>query len=328
MSINPTKAGKWRVEIDRKGIPRVRKTFPVKSDAEIFEREFLAKHAARKNEYVDPRTLTELIELWFKYHGVNLSDGERRRVKLQYMARALGNPQACRLSAEQFVEYRYKRLQGGLTNKSVNNLHGYLNALYNKLRKLRVIDYENPIADVDFIKIQQRQLSFLSIEQINRLLDVIKTGCKNKSTWYVAHLCLRTGARWGEVEQLKMKQLHNHRVTYEFTKSKRTRTIPLESHFYLDVMRFAGHKNPDDRIFTNCIGAFRRAVQRAEIELPHGQCSHILRHSFASHFIMNGGNILSLQKILGHADITMTMRYAHLAPDHLKDAITLNPLSL
>jgi site-specific recombinase XerD len=42
--------------------------------------------------------------------------------------------------------------------------------------------------------------------------------------------------------------------------------------------------------------------------------------------MMNGGNILSLQKILGHADISMTMRYAHLSPDHLQDAIKLNPM--
>jgi len=41
---------------------------------------------------------------------------------------------------------------------------------------------------------------------------------------------------------------------------------------------------------------------------------------------MNGGNILTLQKILGHSTIIMTMRYAHLAPEHLKDAERLNPL--
>ncbi len=51
----------------------------------------------------------------------------------------------------------------------------------------------------------------------------------------------------------------------------------------------------------------------------------MLRHTFASHFIMNGGNILVLQKILGHSSLTMTLRYAHLAPDHLQEAITLGP---
>ncbi len=48
----------------------------------------------------------------------------------------------------------------------------------------------------------------------------------------------------------------------------------------------------------------------------------------ASHFMMNGGNILVLQKILGHSTIAMTMRYAHFAPDHLEDAVRLNPLSV
>jgi hypothetical protein len=42
---------------------------------------------------------------------------------------------------------------------------------------------------------------------------------------------------------------------------------------------------------------------------------HALRHTFASHFMMSGGNILTLQKLLGHADLKMTMVYAHLSPD-------------
>nr|WP_275125344.1 tyrosine-type recombinase/integrase [Vibrio fluvialis] len=54
---------------------------------------------------------------------------------------------------------------------------------------------------------------------------------------------------------------------------------------------------------------------------------HILRHAFASHFIMNGGNILVLRGILGHVDLSMTMRYANFAPDHLTEAIFLNPIA-
>ncbi|MDH4570040.1 integrase [Pseudomonas sp. BN414] len=52
----------------------------------------------------------------------------------------------------------------------------------------------------------------------------------------------------------------------------------------------------------------------------------MLRHSFASHFMMNGGNILTLQKILGHASLNMTMHYAHLAPDYLREVISLGPI--
>ena len=50
---------------------------------------------------------------------------------------------------------------------------------------------------------------------------------------------------------------------------------------------------------------------------PIARAWHALRHTFASHYIMQGGNILALQKILGHSDIKMTMIYAHLAPDFL-----------
>lgn len=78
--------------------------------------------------------------------------------------------------------------------------------------------------------------------------------------------------------------------------------------------------------FSPCYYAFRSALERAEIELPAGQLTHVLRHTFASHFMMNGGNILVLQKILGHTDIKMTMRYAHFAPNHLEEALLLNPL--
>lgn len=65
-----------------------------------------------------------------------------------------------------------------------------------------------------------------------------------------------------------------------------------------------------------------------DIELAEGQMTHVLRHTFASHFMMNGGNILVLQRILGHANIRETMRYAHFAPDHLEEAALLNPISL
>jgi len=71
---------------------------------------------------------------------------------------------------------------------------------------------------------------------------------------------------------------------------------------------------------------FRTAIKNSKIKLPRGQMTHVLRHTFASHFMMNGGNILVLQRILGHASIIDTMKYSHFAPNHLEDAVRLNPL--
>ncbi|MGA3716176.1 tyrosine-type recombinase/integrase, partial [Escherichia coli] len=68
-------------------------------------------------------------------------------------------------------------------------------------------------------------------------------------------------------------------------------------------------------LFSPAYEAFKAALARAGIELPKGQRTHVLRHTFASHFMMRGGNILVLQQILGHSTIMMTMRYAHFAPN-------------
>lgn len=80
------------------------------------------------------------------------------------------------------------------------------------------------------------------------------------------------------------------------------------------------------RLFMSCRAAFRGAYERTGISTP-GQLTHILRHTFASHYMMAGGDILGLQRILGHASITMTMRYAHMSPDHLKSALRLSLLA-
>jgi site-specific recombinase XerD len=65
--------------------------------------------------------------------------------------------------------------------------------------------------------------------------------------------------------------------------------------------------------------AFENAVSEAKLDGLH---FHDLRHSFASWFVMRNGSLQALQTILGHADIKMTLRYAHLAPNHLRSEMT------
>jgi site-specific recombinase XerD len=64
--------------------------------------------------------------------------------------------------------------------------------------------------------------------------------------------------------------------------------------------------------------AFENAVAEAKLDDLH---FHDLRHHFASWFVMRGGSLQALKEILGHADLKMTLRYAHLAPDHLRSEI-------
>ena len=143
----------------------------------------------------------------------------------------------------------------------------------------------------------------------------------------MTRICLATGARRSEAEGLRRSQLAPHRITFARTKNGKTRTVPISPELYEQVIQHRGGNQQN--IFSSCYEAFKRVCRKVEIELPKGQLTHVLRHTFASHFVMSGGNILTLQKILGHQSLTMTMtmRYAHLAPGHLEEAERFNPLS-
>ncbi|SNR83271.1 Phage integrase family protein [Methylobacillus rhizosphaerae] len=110
------------------------------------------------------------------------------------------------------------------------------------------------------------------------------------------------------------------------TKSGKNRSIPIDDTLYSELENLKP-RTLGGNIFKPAYNQFRSAVERSRVELPNGQLSHVLRHTFATHFMMNGGNILVLQRLLGHSTLAMTMRYAHLAPDHLQEAVILNPLA-
>ena len=133
---------------------------------------------------------------------------------------------------------------------------------------------------------------------------------------------MATGARWSEAETLRAENVSAYRVTFGETKSGKVRSVPITQELFESIQK------PYGRLFAPSYNTFRAAVKNCSYELAEGQMTHVLRHTFASHFMQNGGNILTLQKILGHQSLQMTMRYAHLAPEHLEEATRLNPLSM
>ncbi|WP_042858802.1 site-specific integrase [Dickeya sp. NCPPB 3274] len=335
MAVRKLASGKWLCEcypFGREG-KRVRKQFATKGEALAFER-FTMEESENKpwlGEKADNRSLREIIDLWFSLYGRTLADPKRMMAKLDIICAGLGNPKARELSAADFAHYRELRLAGQMTDASgipmavvkprtVNLEQRNLSAVFGTLKKLGHWDAPNPLSGLPTFKIAQQELAFLAPNEIKRVLDACAESA-NPHLLLVTKICLATGARWSEAEGLSGQQVTPYRITYTRTKGKKNRTVPISRELYDEIPRKSG------KLFSPCRKTFERAINRTGIQLPDGQCTHVLRHTFASHFMMNGGNILVLRDILGHADIKMTMIYAHFAPDHLEDAITKNPLN-
>lgn len=225
------------------------------------------------------------------------------------------------MTGNEYAEYRTNAIKAGANPKTLNNRLGYLRSVFNVLHQLGEIDYPNPLARVRPLRLQEKELAYLTDAQIAVLFGTIHKRCKTPHVAMVAAICLATGARWGEAQALTPDRVRNQLVTFVNTKGKRSRSIPIAQELEVRIHQHLKQHGT----FSNCINSFDKTLAASGLQVPAGQSSHVLRHTFASRFVMNGGNILTLQKILGHTSLAMTMRYAHLAPDHLQEAIRLGP---
>ncbi|WP_435606313.1 phage integrase [Pseudomonas knackmussii] len=323
MSIIKLPDGRWFVDVEPIKGKRFRKRFKTKTEAQRFEatvRQKCIENPDWNPKPKDSRKLSELLQRWGVLHGHALSDYEGRELLMRRMIERLGDPAGRSFTAVRFAEYRAKRLQAGYSRKTLNNELSYLRAMFNCLVQFQDIDYPNPLATLKPLKLQENELAYLDHDQIAQLFAVLRQ-MQHVHVELISAICLATGCRWGEAQGLVPSRVKGGAVHFINTKSKRRRSIPIPLELEARILEhFKRHG-----LFTNCRNAFDEAVMKAGLELPAGQKAHVLRHTFASHFIMNGGNILSLQKILGHSTLAMTMRYAHLAPGHLQDVLAFGP---
>lgn len=326
MAIEQTPDGRWRVDVEPVKGKRFRKTVKTKAEAIRFEATCRTKCIDTPTwspKPKDRRRLSELCSRYYALHGHTLADADRLKQILAKLSNDLGDPVAATFSGNAYCETRRLQLEADVHAKTLNNRLGYLKSVFNELFRLGDIDYANPLAKVRPLRLQERPLSFLTSHQISEVLIALDARHTTPGIGLVARVCLATGARWGEAQSLTPDRVANGAVTFANTKSRRTRSIPIDS-----TLSKALHDHfKRHGLFSNCMLTFGRVLATTSINLPAGQSTHVLRHTFASHFVMRGGNILTLQKILGHSSLAMTMRYAHLSPDHLQDALTLNPLS-
>jgi integrase len=142
-----------------------------------------------------------------------------------------------------------------------------------------------------------------------------------------------TGLRRAELFSLQWEHVDFNTnvltLTIPRTKAGRVRCVPMNS-LVRELLRSlpsrlkgewvlpsaTGETSLDSQNFMNRV--FTPALKRAGLRDFRW---HDLRHTFASRLVMKGVDIRTVQELLGHADIRMTLRYSHLSPAHLLDAV-------
>ncbi len=313
----------WLVDIQPggRGHRRFRKTFSTKAEARRFQ-SIIESKIVQDSEFSLPkkdlRKLSEFVDLWYQNTGQYLSSGKDTYQRMIQASSLMGNPVMTVFKPVIFLEYRSKRINEGFKPATLNRELQTFKAVFNDLIRSMQYEGKNHFSGIKLIRLHESKTVYLTTEQIKKLFLYLAKS--DSDAYLIALVCLSTGARWGEAQSLGVTDLSNNMVHYHETKSKRSRSVPVSVELYNQLW---------DRLtigrFNDAYSTFTRRLYESGIQLPEGQRTHVLRHTFASHYMMNGGNILALQKILGHSSLNMTMKYAHLAPDYLQEILEKNP---
>lgn len=317
---------------------RVRKRFATKGEATAYEN-FIMREVDDKpwmGSKPDNRRLSELLETWWQVHGHTIKSGKVVYRKTALTIKELGDPIASTFTSKQYLAFRASRVSHfNKENKSLSPTYqnfqlNLLSGMFSRLIKYKQWNLPNPLDDIEPIKVNQRALAYLDKADIQPFLERLG-GFESEGRSVsipeivlIAKICLATGARISEALSLERSQISEFKLTFVETKGKRIRSVPISENLYKEIMLAS---SSSAKIFSTTYGSAHRYIKKALPDyVPEGQATHVLRHTFATHFMMNRGDILILQRILGHQKIEQTMAYAHFSPDHLIQAVQLNPL--
>jgi site-specific recombinase XerD len=174
----------------------------------------------------------------------------------------------------------------------------------------------------------------MSPEQVKSVIDAI-TNVKHRT---LVSLLYSTGMRLGEIASLKIADIDSKgmRIKVVSGKGKKDRFTLLSAGMLLELRAYWAQYRPEVYLF-NGAGKGRKygertiqrivelSIARAGLEGKHFSV-HTFRHSFATHLLNNGTDLLTIKALLGHANIAQTMQYLHLSEKHIRDVI--NPYDI
>ncbi len=286
---------------------------------------------------------SEAAQIWLDNHSrirkaPSSYSTDKRMVKL--FVKSFGELNLDQISPEHVEHFISKRLANEVKASTVNRHLQCLRAILFYFIKKRYI-ITNVVSSVGLLPEAEISYDYLSFDEANQFLAYTKQKYQSHNSWIyrLYLLAINTGMRWGEIVALKWDRVDfsNKRITIsrtyckqsrqirETTKGRKIRYVGINSSLLPELLKqYEERDRSTNLVFSReeripDLESFKR--NRYNVDLKKAGLRkirfHDLRHTFASHFMMNGGNLYDLQKLLGHSEISTTERYAHLSPESL-----------
>lgn len=277
-------------------------------------------------------TLFEFSSEYLKYvrDVIKKRSWSRDELSLKHLRAFFRNKKLSEITAKDIDDYKEVRLNE-VAPATVNRELEVLRHLFNIADRWKRFFGKNPVSQAGLLPLNNQKERILTPLEEERLL-----ASSNEHLRSILICALNTGMRKGEIISLQWRNvdLDNIIITLEHTntKSKKTRRLPINtplkkllleqklkrggSEYVFNYLTPKGEPKPYMRQ-DSLNRAFIDTLKRANIV---GIRFHDLRHTAATRMIESGASIVAVNKILGHADLKTTMRYAH-PDDSLKDAV-------
>lgn len=192
---------------------------------------------------------------------------------------------------------------------------------------------------ISFLKVSEEQKEPYTDEDLVKLLEKPRSNrWVEWRNWTIINYLISTGNRAGTVINVKIADINfdNNTIILRHTKNRKIQAIPISTHLcnvlklYLSLWDY----EEDGYLFPSSTGKqlALSGLQNAVALYNHTRgvkkrSLHLFRHTYAKHYITNGGNIAYLQILMGHSSINMTRKYVNLYVTDLANGYDeLNPL--
>ncbi len=213
------------------------------------------------------------------------------------------------------------RLGKEISKASVNRELACLKTMFNKSIDWGIVS-TNPVRKVKLFPEKPNILRVVSDSEFQRVYSNASEFLKP-----ILIVAMNTGMRKSEILNLKWEDVNfkdGYLIVRE-SKNNDSRIIPMNK-VLMETIKSVKNNNSNEYLFSHgneapaktFKTAFNAAIRRAGIERFR---FHDLRHTFASNLVMAGVDIVTVQELMGHKDITMTKRYSHPTPEHKKQAV-------